>query len=221
VVQTVDFCGRREDLRRTIILVAADRQSVRTGRMNAASRSLSLRCFALCAASLAIATGCTGRQSPEQRLQKALRAAGQIKDTVFPLAGHVLVDGAPPAYDPQRPVVVALIVGGKSAEPAAGCRIAECDPDGHFSFSTYARDDGVKPGRYVVAIARLWRTAPRSYAGPDEFHNRYNDPDKNALEPTLQIEHKSPGKGDYEFHLQIAGADPVETPGPHGVTHFP
>jgi hypothetical protein len=60
--------------------------------------------------------------------------------------------------------------------------------------------------------------APRAYAGPDQFHNRYNDPDKNAQEATFQIEHKSPGRGDYEFHLLIAGAEPIEIPGPHALT---
>jgi len=174
--------------------------------------------FALFAASMVIAIGCTGRQSPEQRLQKALLAAGQKKEPVFPLAGHVLVDGEPPAYDPHSPVLVALIEPGKAAEPTGEARIAECDPEGHFSFSTYAQDDGVKPRRYVIAIARLRRTAPRSYAGPDQFHNRYNDPDKNAQEAIFQIEHKSPGRGDYEFHLLIAGAEPIENPGPHALT---
>jgi len=186
--------------------------------MNATIRSMSRTYFALFAASMVIATGCTGRQSPEQRLEKALLAAGQKKEPVFPLAGHVLVDGEPPAYDPHSPVVVALIEREKAAEPTGNARITECDPGGHFSFSTYDRDDGVKPGRYVVAIARLRRTAPRSYAGPDQFQNRYNDPDKNAQEAIFQIEHESPGRGDYEFHLLIAGAEPIENPGPHALT---
>jgi hypothetical protein len=189
--------------------------------MNAASRSMSRKHFALFAASLAITIGCTSRQSPKQRLQKALLAAGQQKEAIFPLAGHVLVDGAPPDYDPHSPVLVALIEPGKSAEPTAESRIVECDPEGHFSFSTYAQDDGVKPGRYVIAIARLRRTAPRSYAGPDQFHNRYNDPDKNAQDATFKIEHNSPGKSDYEFHLTIAGPEPIETPGPHAIKHIP
>jgi hypothetical protein len=182
--------------------------------MSTLGQSASLVSFAVVATALAIsAAGCTGRQSAEQRIQKALEQAGEKKEVVFPLSGRVLVDGEPPVYDPRSPVIVILIDREKSAEPAASHRFVECDPEGRFFFSTYARDDGVKPGRYVVAIARLRRTAPRAYAGPDQFHNRYNDPDKNAQEATFQIEHKSPGRGDYEFHLLIA-----EIPGPHALT---
>jgi hypothetical protein len=182
-------------------------------------RSASLVSLAIVATVVATsAAGCTGRQSAEQRIQKALEQAGEGKEVVFPLAGRVLVDGAPPVYDPRNPVIVMLIDREKSAEPAAIHRFVECDPEGRFCFSTYARDDGVRPGRYVVAVAKFGRTAQRAYAGPDQFHNRYNDPDKSAQEAQFQIEHNAPGKSDYEFHLLIAGAEPIEIPGPHALT---
>jgi hypothetical protein len=181
-----------------------------------------LASFALVAAVTAItASGCTGRQSAEQRLQKALEQAGEKKEVVFPLSGRVSVDGAPPAFEPRSPVIVMLVEREKSGEPGRSQRFVECDPEGRFSFSTYGRDDGVEPGRYIVAIAKFGRTGPREYAGSDQFQNRYNDPDKNAQDATFQIEHNSPGKSDYEFHLTIAGAEPVETPGPHAITHIP
>jgi hypothetical protein len=140
---------------------------------------------------------------------------------VFPLSGRVLVDGEPAAFDPRSPVIVILIDRERSAQPASSHRFDECDPEGKFSFSTYERDDGIKPGRYVVAIAKLKRIAPRAYAGPDEFHNRYNDPDKNAREAMFQIGHDARGKRDYEFHLTVAGAEPVDKPGPHAITQIP
>jgi hypothetical protein len=190
--------------------------------MSTGRSSASLRSWAVFAAVMSIASpGCTGRQSPEQRLQKALQEAGAQKEQVFPLSGHISVDGAAPDYDPRNPVLVVLIDREKSAEPARSQRFVECDPEGRFSFSTYARDDGVGPGRYVIAIAKLGRTASRGYVGPDQFHNRYNDPDKNSQDATFQIEHNSPGKSEYEFQLSVAGAEPVETPGPHAITQIP
>ncbi len=190
--------------------------------MSMGRSSASLRSWAVFAAVMSIASpGCTGRQSPEQRLQKALQEAGARKEQVFPLSGHISVDGAAPAYDPRNPVLVVLIDCEKSAEPAWSHRFVECDPAGRFSFNTYDRDDGVKAGRYLVAIAKLERAAVQAYVGPDQFHNRYNDPDKNAQDATFQIEHNSPGKSDYEFQLTIAGAEPVETPGPHAITQIP
>ena len=190
--------------------------------MSTVEHSVSPGSCALLAALMAIAApGCTGRQSPEQRLQKALQEAGEQKEKVFPLAGRVSVDPAPPAYDPRYPVIVMLIDREKSNEPATTSRFIECDPEGRFSFSTYDCDDGVKPGRYLVAIAKLKRTAVCAYIGPDQFHNRYNDPDKNVQEAMFQIEHNPPGKRDYEFHLTIAGTDPVEKPGPNAITQIP
>jgi hypothetical protein len=190
--------------------------------MRSVGRSASLGSWALFAAAMQMAAvGCTGRQSTEQRLQKALEQAGEKKEIVFPLSGRVLVDGEPAAFDPRSPVIVILIDREKSAEPASSHRFDECDPEGQFFFSTYARDDGIKPGRYVVAIAKFLGTGPREYTGPDQFHNRYNDPDKNAQEAMFQIEHNAPGKRDYEFHLTVAGAQPVDTPGPYAITQLP
>jgi hypothetical protein len=185
---------------------------------------MSSNCFATKArgsfitATALVLAGCGGQQSAEQALAKSLGQAGQRRQQVFPLAGHVSVDGAPPAYDLRCPVIVVLIEREKTAEPGRSHRFVECDPDGRFSFSTYARDDGVSPGRYVVAIAKLPRTAPRRYAGPDRFGNRYNDPDKNAREAEFQIEHQAPGRTDYDFRLTV---EPVETPGPHALTAIP
>jgi hypothetical protein len=190
--------------------------------MSTVEHSVSPGSCVLLAALMAIAApGCSGQQSPEQRLQKALQEAGEQKEKIFPLAGRVSVDGMPPAYDPRYPVIVMLIDREKSNEPTTTRRFIECDPEGRFSFSSYDRDDGVKPGRYLVAIAKLERTAVRAYVGPDQFHNRYNDPDKNAQDGTFRIDHNAPGKRDYDFHLTIAGNDPVEKPGPHAITQIP
>jgi hypothetical protein len=168
-----------------------------------------------------VLAGCSGQQTAEEALAKSFSEAGIQKEAVFPLAGHLSVDGAPPANDGRYPVIVVLIERGKTAEAAEPPRFVECDPDGRFSFITYDRDDGVKPSHYVVAVAKLRRAGPRRYTGPDQFHNRYNDPDKNAREAEFQIEHQAPGRTDYDLQLTIAGAEPIETPGPHSITGIP
>jgi hypothetical protein len=168
-----------------------------------------------------VLAGCGGQQTAEQALAKSLREAGMQKEQVFPLAGHVSVDGVPPAYDVRYSVIIVLIERGQTAEAAEPPRFVECGPDGQFCISTYNRDDGVRPGRYVIAITKLRRAGPHRYTGPDQFHNRYNDPDKNAQDPTFQIEHNAPGKSDYEFHLAVTGAEPTEVPGSHAITQIP
>jgi hypothetical protein len=111
----------------------------------------------------------------------------------------------------------------KSDLPVNQRPIAECNPQGEFTFNTYGNGDGVKAGQYVVAIAEL-PVESREGAdsrGLDELKNHYNDPDKNAERPEFVIDHKSPGKTDYQFDLKIAGEDPVTSPAPRAVTQYP
>jgi hypothetical protein len=133
-----------------------------------------------------------------------------------------MIDGAPPEHDPRNPIVVMLVE--REEQPngrARRRRFAECNADEKFGFSTYEPNDGVKPGNYVIVIAKLARGPLRRYVGPDQLRNLYNDPDKNAQIAEFCIEHKAPGKTDYEFRLTVAGVEPVENPGPHAVTAIP
>jgi hypothetical protein len=63
---------------------------------------------------LVAAAGCSGRQSSESRVKKALADAGAKASALYQLAGTVTVDGMPPEskelkslvavlYDPQKP----------------------------------------------------------------------------------------------------------------------
>ena len=171
-----------------------------------------------------LATSGCGRSSAEQRLGVQLKAANATKHDVSPLAGKVLVDGLPArtVSSSQRTVVV-LFDRTKADLPVNQRPIAECNPQGEFTFSTYGNGDGVKVGQYVVAIAQLpveSREGPDS-RGLDELKNRYNDPDKNAERPEFVIDHKSPGKTDYQFELKVAGEEPVTSPAPRAVTQYP
>jgi hypothetical protein len=64
-----------------------------------------------------------------------------------------------------------------------------------------------------VTIAQLKSRGKRGFYGPDELQNLYNDPEVNAKKPEFSIDHKAPGKSDYQFDLKIAGVEPVKTPG--------
>jgi hypothetical protein len=178
--------------------------------------------FALLAAFAMLPAGCGGRLTAEARLDKALKQAGHERERVFPLAGRIMIDGAPPEHDPRNPIGVMLVE--REEQPngrARRRRFAECNADEKFAFSTYEPNDGVKPGNYVIVIAKLARGPLRRYVGPDQLRNLYNDPDKNAQIAEFCIEHKAPGKTDYEFRLTVAGVEPVEIPGPHAVTAIP
>jgi hypothetical protein len=160
--------------------------------------------------------GC-GR-TPEQAFDNALRQTGRQKETVAALAGRVTIDGQAPGYDPRNTVVVLLVERDKIDAPRQNYRSAACGAEGNFSFGTYAPHDGIKPGSYVVAFAKLKRMPPRGFEGPDQLQNLYNDPDKNAREAEFLIEHKVPGKTDYVFDLKVAGVEPVNQPGPKAFT---
>ena len=153
----------------------------------------------------------------------ALQQTGQPKVDVFPLVGRVTIDGQPPEIERREAVIVMLFDATKhDLKLSQRPRSSECDDaTGKFAFSIYELNDGVKPGIYVIVIAKLALSRLRRYLGPDQLHNLYNDPDKNAQIAEFCIEHKAPGKTDYEFRLTVAGVEPVENPGPHAVTAIP
>jgi hypothetical protein len=150
------------------------------------------RHFCACLAALTVAVLGCGRGA-DQRLDKALEQAGQKREAVFPLAGHVTIENLPPEYDPRNPVVVVLVDRKHIGGPPISQRFVDCDSDGNFAFSTYGRHDGVPAGSYLLAIAKLDRRGGAfAYRGPDQLHNLYNDPEQNAGKPEFQIEHAAP-----------------------------
>jgi hypothetical protein len=177
---------------------------------NLASRPLKV--FVACA--ILLAAGC-GTRSPEQRLNDALAKAGKTREPVFPLAGKVTVDGAPPSGDLS--ILVILNDPKNPDQPLNERPSTDCKRDGTFSFTTTDPGDGVKPGTYVITFAQLGRTMGRR-RGPDALENLYNDPEKNAQVPEFKIDHQAPGKKDYVFDLKVAG-EPPGAVGPHSYTH--
>jgi hypothetical protein len=169
----------------------------------------------LCA--LAAAAGCSRMQSPEARIQKALAISGMKASPQYRIAGSVTIDGTPPEFKERKQHLVAVLYDPEKPDiPMANRPHTLVKADGHFTFT----EDGVVPGHYVLAFAVLRRKGPGNFIGPDAINNLYNDPDVNAKDhPELVIEHKAPGKTDYEFNLEVAGKPPVTTPGPHAATN--
>lgn len=163
--------------------------------------------------------GCSGAQSPEASLQNALANAGQTKDAVFPLAGQVTIDGQPPRFEKSnKKLIVMLNDSQKPDVPVLQRPYAIAEPDGKFAFMSYTKGDGVKAGNYILTFAVLRKKGKLGHIGPDDLHNLCNDPDVNGKIADFVIDHKSPGKSDYEFNLQVEGKEPVKTPGPHALT---
>ena len=150
-----------------------------------------------------------------------LKDTGQQRAVVFPLAGKVTIDGHAPDTRPGgKRVIVILTDPNKPEAPASSLRRAQCQSNGDFAFNMYGNADGVVAGKYVVAIVELkFDKKKRGYIGLDGLKNLYNDPEKNAKETGFVIDHKPPGKTDYEFNLQVEGRDPG-TLGPHSITAF-
>jgi len=166
---------------------------------------------------LAAAAGCSRAQSPEARIQKALAVAGMKASAQYRIAGTVTIDRMPPAFTERKQHLVAVLYDPEKPDfPMARRPHTLVGDDGHFAFT----EDGFAPEHYVLTFAVLRRKGPGNFIGPDGLNNLYNDPDVNAKShPELVIDHKAPGKTDYEFNLDVAAQQPVTSPGPHAVTN--
>lgn len=187
--------------------------------MSTGFRWKSLLLSLLSVSTIGILPGCGGTQSAGQALESALARADIAKDRVYPLAGKVTIDGAPPQLDKRDTLVVMLSDADKLDVPSLEKKHAQTDREGAFSFSTYARNDGVKPGKYVVTFAVLKDRSKIGMVGPDKLNNLYNDPEANSKVAALVIDHQAPGNSDYTFNLEVSGKEPA-TPAPHALTRL-
>jgi hypothetical protein len=181
-----------------------------------------IRNFGLGAAAILAAMACVGCGPPtgEQRMDAVLKATGQTKDPVYPLAGHVTVDGSPPSIAGKRVrFIVKLYDLAKPIMIPEKWPRADVEPNGDFQFSHYGIGDGVPPGDYVFVFAILTDKKKKGLVGPDQLKNLYNDPEKNQNKQEFKIEHKAPGKKDYSFNLAVAGQEEA-TPGPKSLVHL-
>jgi hypothetical protein len=173
--------------------------------------------------------GCTGSSHAprEDEVLQAAKAGSQKPVAKF--AGHVSIDGQPPEKDTK--LLVILNDPQHLEVPKDGPKLrAVCDADGNFSFTTYLKNDGVPTGKYTVTFAQLHSPTSkgphlgrggfsREYVGPDGLKNLYNDPEKNKSEAEFNIDVATPGKGDYDFNLSVAGKTGV-SPAQYAVTRI-
>jgi len=179
--------------------------------------------------------GCGGTQTAEQALDRQFQQHPEFKkSTLAKFSGRVTVDGKPPSKDAQLKDARLFVILNdpehleEAAHSKAPKLFALCDPEGKFSFRTYLAGDGVVAGKYVVTFVALHPPAKSGrrvmggalFSPPDELKNLYNDPDQNVKDEKFKLDLQSPGKGDYEFDLSVAGMQPVETPGPNAWTRI-
>jgi hypothetical protein len=168
---------------------------------------------------LAIA-GCGGGRSADDRINAEYSRTRQSRDTVFPLSGKITVDGQVYTPNKNRRLVVALYGPPDSEQSTAVVAFAECKSDGSFAFETLRDGDGVRPADYVITFADLIYRRKGGYRGPDGLKNLYNDPTQNAKQAEFRIEHRAPGRPDYQFDLRVAGEEPIVRPGEASLTTF-
>ncbi len=167
-------------------------------------------------------SGCgSGRQSETQQLDEYFKNNPKAKrETLAKLAGHVSVDGQPPAKGKKLFVILndPDHLERPSKQPPA--HFAACDEEGNFVFTTYLKGDGVPVGKYVLTFVQLHEpkagqgphsmgmpSFTKKYVGPDDLKNLYSDPQKNKSESTYLVDVQQPGKSDYDFNLAVAGKD--------------
>jgi hypothetical protein len=168
-----------------------------------------------CLLVLPLIAGCGGAPSAQARIDGEMQRMGKTRDKVFPLAGRVLLDGQPANFKKASQKLIVMLNDPAHPEAPLGARpFVECGPDGRFTFNSYLEADGVPSGHYVVTFAQLIYRKKRGHCGPDGLKNLYNDPDENVKVAEFNIDHHAPGKTDYVFDLQVAGREPISSPGP-------
>jgi hypothetical protein len=163
--------------------------------------------------------GCSNTQSTQEALDAQLKALNVEKATLAKFAGKVTIDGQPPAA-PRGQALRVILFDTKNPDKNKRLPSAPCQKDGSFEFYMYSKGDGAPVGSYVVLFAELTNSRTKGLIQPDGLKNLYDDPDKNAENKDFLVELAPPGKTDYTFNLELAGKDPVATPGPHAVTQI-
>ena len=98
-------------------------------------------------------SGCSGRESADKSIDRALQNAGQVRQTVYPLAGKVVIDGQVPQLAKKMKLIVMLNDTKKPDEPLVKRQYEVCNAQGEFVFHTYGRNDGVPEGKYILTVA--------------------------------------------------------------------
>jgi len=182
------------------------------------SRRLRFRTLTLLALLFPLSVaGCGGSPSADERIADAMKKTGQTRNEVYPLAGKVTIDGGPPNLASPNRLVVMLNDPSKPDVPVGSRPYVEAHENGEFAFTTYHKDDGCLPGKYILTFAVLRKKFRTGLVGPDQLNNLYNDPEKNA--ERFAIDHQAPGNASYAFNLEIAGKE-LGTPGPKSITEL-
>jgi hypothetical protein len=117
---------------------------------------------------------CTG-------LTLAACACGKGQKEVHPVEGQVL-----DAND--QPAAGALVIFHpvKADDPDLNKPRAYVDDKGHFSLTTYEKEDGAAEGDYVVTVEwRPRKKTPFDKAGKDQLEGRYSNPKTSSLRATV------------------------------------
>jgi hypothetical protein len=116
--------------------------------------------------------GCPGQKGPSAVVTKKIK----------PASGMFTIDGKPPSSygdgeNAHDNIIIKLYPKGRA--PVAGEVLStKVEPDGKFSFSTYAKGDGAPIGEYIITWESL-RLIPFSggiLVGPDRFKNNFSNP---------------------------------------------
>jgi len=182
--------------------------------MNCVRRPRTAVAIFLLAGSLA-SVGCGGGQTRKRMTEQLEEIKGKTYE-VAKLSGKVTIDGETPSVPPKS-VLVLMLYDAKGAQPGHETIYETvCDKEGHFEFTRFSKGDGVPPGSYTVLFDELMPRRGGEFKGPDKLGNLYNDPDTSPF----HVEIKPPGKTDWEFNLEVAGKEPLASPGPHAVTRI-
>jgi hypothetical protein len=165
-----------------------------------------------------VLVGCNRTPSTAERVKQAYESSGLTRVDLYPLAGTVTVDNAPPSIKAKKTAIVAMAYNlSKTDVPVDQNSWVTVQSDGSFAFP----DGGLPPGKYVMLFAQLQLHKKRGWHGPDGLKNLYNDPDVNSKKTEFLVDHDKPGKTDYRFNLNLAGETPPPQAAPKALIQLP
>jgi hypothetical protein len=170
---------------------------------------------------VALFAGCNHAPTEEDSVSEYFKTSKTKRVPVAKFAGHVSIDGQPPAQGAH--LFVILNNPEHLEKPGKGFPkyVAKCDAEGNFAFTTYVTGDGVPQGKYLLTFVEF-RASKRKegrsmggmrpglqqgFGGPDELKNLYNDPEKNKGDQTFLVDLTESGRTNLDFNLAVAGKD--------------
>ncbi len=156
-----------------------------------------------------LAGGCS--ESADQAILRRKKEYNVQDQPAAKYSGTVTIDGQTPDVPAGHDLLVFLYDPKTDADKRGrGARYSACKRDGSFQFG-----ESIAPGSYVVLFAELRTAARASPAAPISCRTSTTIPTRTRREQDSRSSCRRLARRAHCSNLEIAGKEPVTTPGPH------